>query len=206
LIGDSIQNLRAFDGTIDLFINDSDHSASYDYTEYQTVSAKLAPDAVLLGDNSHDSHMLARFAAETGRRFLLPGSTARSLVSRRRHRHCLSVVTRLNSLQAPIAEAEIFSSDTPMIRARVAGNEFSTLQLVWFRPRDRSRSPSHANACRPESASQGASAEPPMFSLRVGALKRCAVPVVTRAVDSCSSLSRPDSQVAPTKLRNAASS
>jgi Methyltransferase domain len=70
LIGDSIQSLRNFEGAIDLFINDSDHSAIYEYQEYQTVLAKLSNDALILGDNSHESPMLPKFAAENGMRFL----------------------------------------------------------------------------------------------------------------------------------------
>jgi predicted O-methyltransferase YrrM len=70
LIGDSIESLRKFDGTIDLFINDSDHSTVYEYREYQTVAGKLSDCAVIIGDNAHVSPMLARFATETGRQFL----------------------------------------------------------------------------------------------------------------------------------------
>ena len=35
LYGDSIESLTKFDGTIDLFINDSDHSADYEANEYE---------------------------------------------------------------------------------------------------------------------------------------------------------------------------
>ena len=70
LFGDSIQSLRAFPGKIDLFINDSDHSAEYEYREYRTVADKLTAGAVILGDNSHVTPMLAKFAAECGMEFL----------------------------------------------------------------------------------------------------------------------------------------
>jgi predicted O-methyltransferase YrrM len=70
LYGDSIESLKALDGTIDLFINDSDHSAEYEYREYHTVAHKLSPGAIILGDNAHVTDSLALFARETGRRFI----------------------------------------------------------------------------------------------------------------------------------------
>jgi predicted O-methyltransferase YrrM len=70
LFGDSIESLRKFPRKIDLFINDSDHSADYEYREYRTIANKLADHAVILGDNSHVTPMLAKFAAECGKQFL----------------------------------------------------------------------------------------------------------------------------------------
>jgi predicted O-methyltransferase YrrM len=70
LFGDSIQSLRNFSHKIDLFINDSDHSAEYEYQEYRTVAEKLSETAIVLGDNSHVTPMLAKFAAERGMKFL----------------------------------------------------------------------------------------------------------------------------------------
>ena len=70
LYGDSIESLRRLEGEIDLFINDSDHSAEYEGREYETVAAKLTPRAVVLGDNAHVTDKLMEFAHRTGRRFL----------------------------------------------------------------------------------------------------------------------------------------
>ncbi|GAA4408803.1 class I SAM-dependent methyltransferase [Nibrella viscosa] len=70
LYGDSIESLRALDAQIDLFINDSDHSADYEYREYDTIYPKLSSKAVLLGDNAHITSKLASFSVEKGRRFL----------------------------------------------------------------------------------------------------------------------------------------
>jgi hypothetical protein len=70
LYGDSIASLRALSGDVDLFINDSDHSAQYEYEEYKTIAPKLASSAVILGDNSHGSDSLRHFARESGRQFL----------------------------------------------------------------------------------------------------------------------------------------
>lgn len=70
LYGDSVETLKTFDRPIDLFVNDSDHSVEYERVEYATIRSKLAPGAVVLGDNSHNSTALVDFAEATGRRFL----------------------------------------------------------------------------------------------------------------------------------------
>lgn len=70
LYGDSIDSLKALDEEIDLFINDSDHSTDYEMREYETVAAKLSPNAIIVGDNSHFSDKLINFAERTNRDFL----------------------------------------------------------------------------------------------------------------------------------------
>lgn len=70
LYGDSITSLRALDHQIDLFINDSDHSAEYEYLEYMTVLDKLSPSALILGDNSHVTSSLPDFSFQTHRQFV----------------------------------------------------------------------------------------------------------------------------------------
>jgi predicted O-methyltransferase YrrM len=70
LYGDSIESLKTLTDPIDLFINDSDHSADYEALEYQTIAGKLSPSALVLGDNAHVTTKLAEFAAATGRGFL----------------------------------------------------------------------------------------------------------------------------------------
>lgn len=70
LYGDSIKSLQSFEQKIDLFINDSDHSAEYEYQEYLTIKEKLSPRAIILGDNAHSTDSLFRFSKETGRRFV----------------------------------------------------------------------------------------------------------------------------------------
>jgi hypothetical protein len=70
LYGDSIQSLETLNETIDVFINDSDHSHVYEFNEYCTVAGKLSNSAIVLGDNAHVSDSLLRFAQETGRQFL----------------------------------------------------------------------------------------------------------------------------------------
>ncbi len=69
VVGDSIESLQRLSGPIDLFINDSDHSAEYEAREYRVVEPLLAPRAIVVGDNSHWSASLLEFARETQREF-----------------------------------------------------------------------------------------------------------------------------------------
>ena len=55
---------------VDLFINDSDHSADYERREYCVMADKLSGDAIVLGDNAHVTDNLALFARDSGRQFL----------------------------------------------------------------------------------------------------------------------------------------
>ena len=70
LYGDSIESLKKLGERIDVFINDSDHSAEYEAREYDTVEGMLSDRAVVLGDNSHVTDKLMRFAERTNRQFL----------------------------------------------------------------------------------------------------------------------------------------
>jgi predicted O-methyltransferase YrrM len=70
LYGDSIESLTTIDGMIDLFINDSDHSADYEAEEYKTIANKLSEHAIVLGDNSHCTDKLLEFSLQTNRHFL----------------------------------------------------------------------------------------------------------------------------------------
>lgn len=70
LYGDSIESLLKLNETIDLFINDSDHSAEYEYKEYLTIKDKITDRSIILGDNSHCTDKLSVFSKETGRDFL----------------------------------------------------------------------------------------------------------------------------------------
>ena len=70
LYGDSVETLRSF-SEIDIFINDSDHSAEYERLEYDTIAPKLREGrGLILGDNCHSTDVLARFSAETKRQFV----------------------------------------------------------------------------------------------------------------------------------------
>jgi predicted O-methyltransferase YrrM len=70
LYGDSLDSLRSLDVTVDLFINDSDHSAAYEAREYDLIEQKLSPRALVVGDNAHVTGKLLDFADRTGRAFL----------------------------------------------------------------------------------------------------------------------------------------
>jgi predicted O-methyltransferase YrrM len=70
LYGDSLTSLRALEHRINVFINDSDHSADYEAEEYRVVESKLADGAVIIGDNCERTDKLLRHAQDTGRRFI----------------------------------------------------------------------------------------------------------------------------------------
>jgi predicted O-methyltransferase YrrM len=68
--GDSATTLQAFSQPIDVFVNDSDHSAEYEAREYRIVDSKMSPDGIILGDNAHATDSLLDFAEATGRQYL----------------------------------------------------------------------------------------------------------------------------------------
>ncbi|ASY20705.1 methyltransferase [Candidatus Planktophila dulcis] len=71
LYGDSIESIRKFEeNSIDLFINDSDHSFDYEFREYSAVESKLSKMAVILGDNAHISDSLLKYSLLKDRNFL----------------------------------------------------------------------------------------------------------------------------------------
>ena len=70
LYGDSIESLMALEESVDLFINDSDHSAEYEAQEYRVIEPKLTDGAMIVADNAHVSDELLRFAESSGRKFL----------------------------------------------------------------------------------------------------------------------------------------
>lgn len=69
LYGDSIESIRRMQGPIDLFINDSDHSADYERREYETVHPLLSDKALVIGDNAHVTDALLQFSRKHGRSF-----------------------------------------------------------------------------------------------------------------------------------------
>jgi predicted O-methyltransferase YrrM len=70
LYGDSLKSLGDLDCPVDVFINDSDHSAAYEVAEYDLIESKLSSTAIVLGDNAHITDALQKFAEKSGRRFL----------------------------------------------------------------------------------------------------------------------------------------
>ncbi len=69
-VGDSIATLEAMTETVDLFINDSDHSEDYEAREYEVISPRLSPEGIILGDNAHVTSKLAEFSTRQERSFL----------------------------------------------------------------------------------------------------------------------------------------
>jgi hypothetical protein len=78
LYGDSLESIRGLDCAVDVFINDSDHSAAYEAAEYDLIEGKLSSKAIVLGDNSHITDALQKFAEKTDRRFLYFNEEAKS--------------------------------------------------------------------------------------------------------------------------------
>jgi hypothetical protein len=70
LYGDSIESLKTIENSIDLFINDSDHSSEYEYNEYLTINSKITDRSILIGDNAHVTDKLLKFSREMNRNFL----------------------------------------------------------------------------------------------------------------------------------------
>jgi Methyltransferase domain len=68
VIGDSVASIAAL-RDVNIFIHDSDHSAEYEAKEFDAVESKLAPKALVLSDNSHNSDSLPVWAERTGRKF-----------------------------------------------------------------------------------------------------------------------------------------
>lgn len=70
IYGDSITSLKTIEQPIDIFINDSDHSADYEFNEYLAIKDKLSDYSVILGDNAHCTTKLLEFSLLTGRKFI----------------------------------------------------------------------------------------------------------------------------------------
>lgn len=69
LIGDSLDALRSGTSPVDLFLHDSWHTFTHESAEFDAVTARLTPDALVLSDNAHATDALASWAEQTGRRF-----------------------------------------------------------------------------------------------------------------------------------------
>ena len=69
VLGDSAKTIPTLPTPIDIFINDSDHSASHEELEYQLIQGMLSSDSIIIGDNAHCNDRLLRFSKKTGRDF-----------------------------------------------------------------------------------------------------------------------------------------
>lgn len=70
VLGNSVDLLKNEDSPVDLFLHDSLHTFEHETAEFEAVAPRLAPGAVVLSDNAHDSDALSRWAETTGRSFL----------------------------------------------------------------------------------------------------------------------------------------
>jgi Methyltransferase domain len=70
LYGDAVESLDKFSGIVDLYVNDSDHSAEYEAREYRAGANKLSEHAIILGDNSHVTDKLLEFSLAANRHFV----------------------------------------------------------------------------------------------------------------------------------------
>jgi predicted O-methyltransferase YrrM len=70
LYGDSIESLEKISEKIDVFINDSDHSATYEAREYEVITSKLGLGSIILGDNCHVTDALIKYSLSLNRKFL----------------------------------------------------------------------------------------------------------------------------------------
>lgn len=78
MLGDSLETLRNLTSNIDIFINDSNHNAEYEFEEYTVIEKLLSKNSLILGDNSHVTHSLRKFCHQTDRRFLFLPETPKN--------------------------------------------------------------------------------------------------------------------------------
>jgi hypothetical protein len=67
---DSLATLAGLKESVDVFIHDSDHSPEFETKEYESVTSKLSPQAVVVSDNAAHTDRLLRWARGTGKEFL----------------------------------------------------------------------------------------------------------------------------------------
>jgi predicted O-methyltransferase YrrM len=67
---DSLATLAGLKESVDVFIHDSDHSPEFETKEYESVTSKLSPRAVVVSDNAAHTDRLLRWARENGREFI----------------------------------------------------------------------------------------------------------------------------------------
>jgi len=70
VIGDSHISIKALKDPVDFFIHDSDHTPEHEEAEFNLIEPKMAPNGLVLSDNSEVTDKLLKFAQRTGREFL----------------------------------------------------------------------------------------------------------------------------------------
>ena len=70
LLGDSVETLKKFPETVDLFIHDSDHRPEYEWAEFLAIEPRLHPGSIVMSDNSQLTSKMFEFAQRIGKSFL----------------------------------------------------------------------------------------------------------------------------------------
>jgi predicted O-methyltransferase YrrM len=70
LIGDSVESLKKFEQSVDIFIHDSDHRAEYEWAELIAIEPRLHAGSITMSDNSQQTTKLLEFSKRIGRSFL----------------------------------------------------------------------------------------------------------------------------------------
>jgi predicted O-methyltransferase YrrM len=69
-IGDSVETLKQFKESVDIFLHDSDHRPEYEWAEFTAVKPRLHAGSLVLSDNSQQTTKLFEFAQTLGKSFL----------------------------------------------------------------------------------------------------------------------------------------
>lgn len=70
LLGDSVELLKKFPDSVDIFLHDSDHRAEYEWAEFLAIEPRLHPGSIVMSDNSQATSMMLKFAERVGKSFL----------------------------------------------------------------------------------------------------------------------------------------
>ena len=69
VLGDSVTVVNALKSEIDLYVCDSDHSATYELKEYEAAKSKMSQNGIILSDNAHSTSVLAKWSEENNKDF-----------------------------------------------------------------------------------------------------------------------------------------
>jgi predicted O-methyltransferase YrrM len=70
LLGDSVESLKHFDQSVDIFIHDSDHRPEYEWAEFMAIQPRLHAASLVMSDNSQQTSKLREFSNCINRSFL----------------------------------------------------------------------------------------------------------------------------------------
>jgi predicted O-methyltransferase YrrM len=70
ILGDSVQTLKKFPESVDIFIHDSDHRPEYEWAEFLAIEPRLHSASIVMSDNSQLTSKMFEFAQRLGKSFL----------------------------------------------------------------------------------------------------------------------------------------